>query len=63
MTKLTSALAIVFMLTSLVLVLLSAQRSRSRTQRAPTTTEERLPEAPAPIEPTPVLPTIPGGGE
>ncbi|MEO0092894.1 MAG: preprotein translocase subunit SecG [candidate division WOR-3 bacterium] len=63
MAKLTSGLAVVFMLTSLTLVLLSAQRARTRIPRPARGIEERLPEMPT--EPAPVEPTTPtpAGGE
>lgn len=52
MTKLTSGLAILFMITSLTLVLLSAQRGRSTIPRPSRGVEERVP-GPTPIEPSP----------
>uniref|UniRef100_A0A7C6A9T8 Protein-export membrane protein SecG n=1 Tax=candidate division WOR-3 bacterium TaxID=2052148 RepID=A0A7C6A9T8_UNCW3 len=53
MAKLTSGLAIVFMITSLTLVLLSAQRARGRAPIPARRVEERIPETPTePIEPT-----------
>jgi len=66
MTKLTSGLAILFMITSLTLVLLSAQRSRGPMQRPARGAEERIPTTPTPMtptEPAPTLPTTPAGGE
>ncbi len=65
MTRLTTGLAILFMITSLTLVLLSAQRSRGVAPR-PGRVEERMPTTPTPVtpvEPSPTLPTTPGGGE
>ncbi len=61
MTKLTSGLAIVFMITSLTLVLLSAHRARSATQRPTRRVEERIPTTPTPTspEPTPTEPITP----
>ena len=71
MARFTSGLAILFMITSLTLVLLSAQRSRAATQRPARRTEERLPETPTPTQteptptptPTPIQPVVPPGGK
>ncbi len=68
MTKLTSGLAILFMITSLTLVLLSAQRTRGPRQGPARGVEERMPTTPAPTpltpsEPATALPTTPSGGE
>jgi len=67
MTRLTTGLAILFMITSLTLVLLSAQRSRGPTQRPTRQTQGNLPETPTPTqtEPmtTPTQPIAPAGGK
>lgn len=69
MARLTTGLAILFMITSLTLVLLSAQRSRGATQRPTRQTQENLPQTPTPTptqtEPTPapIQPIAPAGGK
>jgi preprotein translocase subunit SecG len=74
MARLTSGLAILFMITSLTLVLLSAQRSRGPAQRPARQTQENIPETPAttqpqteptpaPTMPAPTQPVAPTGGK